>query len=182
MKIKNLFALTICVLILTACTPAPATEITNQPTTAPTEITATSTPNPTPVATASASSIVSAKGTLSGKLCYPSSFLPEGKIEAKNTQTNESVFLPYPGSANGGKSSYELQVPPGSYKVRFSVMMPNNPEPMPGYHTACTGVEKICQDQNTTREALTVSVKAGQTTTGVDLCDFYYKIENEPKF
>ncbi len=182
MKIKNLFFLTICALVLSACTPTQDAETTSQPTSAPSGISTIATPSPSLAPTVSPSAAVNAKGALTGKLCYPSSFLPEGKIEAKNTQTNESVYLPYPGSANGGKSTYELQVPEGSYKVRYSVMMPNNPEPMPGYHTACTGVEKVCQEQNTVREALTVSVKAGQTTTGVDLCDFYYNKDKEPKF
>lgn len=151
-----------------------------QPTPSPVEILVTSTPSiaepsPTPEPTASPSAVM---GTVKGKLCYPSQFLPEGTIEAKNTLTKEVATLNYPGSENGGASSYSFDLNPGSYYLRYKTSGDSY-----GYHseTCPTGMETSCAQENE-RVLVTVNVEAGQTIDGHDLCDFYYSEDTKPEF
>lgn len=142
-------------------------------TSTPSQMTSSPFPTKLPVQT-------SAKGSVSGKLCYPSSFLPKGAIEAKNTQTNEISSQEYIGSNAGGKSNYTMDLPVGTYIFRYKVG-----ETTPatyGYHTTvcATGLETSCSTTNP-RVHITVSVSAGSETNNIDLCDFYYG-NNSPEF
>lgn len=140
------------------------------------QVTATPLLTASPSATASGDGV--ATGTVSGKLCYPSQFLPEGTIEAKSLVDQTVVSEVYPGSQNGGKNTYTLAVPQGIYILRYKVS-----DTLSGYHTdVCpTGLETTCAQVNP-RKLLQVPVAAGETVTGIDLCDFYYAPGNAPEF
>lgn len=129
-------------------------------------------PTPTPQTT----------GMIAGKLCYPSSFLPKGQIEAKNTATNTVTTQPYPGSQNGGKSTYALELTPGTYVLRYKAQVDANNASY-GYHTSVcpTGIETTCAATNA-RTNIQIQVKAGTTASDVNLCDFYYDQTAPPAF
>lgn len=133
----------------------------------------------TPVATASG-----AKGIVTGKLCFPASVLPKGKIIAKNTVTNEITSQDYPGSEAGGGFVYTLNLSPGSYYMKYDANSPSGI--LSGFYTnysTCVGNSSSaeCSGQRT-RPLLSVDVKPGSTVTDVNLCDFYYPSDSPPKF
>ena len=117
-------------------------------------------------------------GTIEGKLCYPSEFLPAGAIEAKDTINQTVVSQSYGGTEAGEGNTYSLAVPAGNYILRY--MTEND---LAGYHTdVCpTGGETTCNSENQ-REHIGVVLTANQTVTGISLCDFYYNEETEPDF
>jgi hypothetical protein len=152
--------------------------------------TSTQTPQATssalPVASVSASpsaSPISSTGTISGKLCYPSSFLPAGAIEAKSTINNMVTTKIYPGTAGGGTSQFSIDVQSGTYVLRYKAQPDANSEALYGYYTdvCSTGMETTCAATND-RENKKVTVTAGQEVTGVNLCDFYYDNSTNPGF
>ncbi len=118
------------------------------------------------------------KGIVTGKLCYPSEYLPKGLIEAKRPSDSSIFVQDYPGSENGGKNTYTIDLEEGDYYLRYAI----SPQFLGYSTTVCpTGMEETCGDTKQ-RELKIVSVKAGQTISGYDLCDFYYKDSNAPKF
>lgn len=119
-----------------------------------------------------------ATGIITGRLCYPSSFLPEGIIEAKEIGSGTIASIYYEGSEKGGSNEYSLPVPQGKYILRYKIG-----EEMAGYHTdVCkTGMETTCASENS-RKHIEVSVSKNQTVSGIDLCDFYYSQDNNPGF
>lgn len=145
------------------------------------QITASASPTNTAVSTPQSEQMTVA-GTVTGKLCYPSQFLPEGTIEAKNISTNESFTQKYVGSQKGGASTYTLDLEEGTYIFRYRAEVTPD-TPYDGFHTkTCpTGIETTCAQANK-REHIQVVVKAGENVNGVDLCDFYYDTKNPPTF
>ena len=117
-------------------------------------------------------------GTILGKLCYPSEVLPKGVIEAKRLTDGEIFTQDYPGNQNGGKSNYAFELEEGDYYLRYRVA-----DDLIGYSTTVcpTGQEETCGDskQRIIRKA---EVKSGETISGYNLCDYYYKDSNAPKF
>ena len=123
-------------------------------------------------------------GTVSGKLCYPSSFIPKGKIVAKNLDSLELVMLDYPGSEAGGESTYKIDLLPGNYNLKFEAFLEQGS--LNGYYTnysACVDNPDSpdCSGQKT-RPLLSVQVESGSSATNIHLCDFYYDPQNPPKF
>lgn len=116
-------------------------------------------------------------GKVTGKLCYPSEFLPAGKIIAERLSDEKTFSEVYPGSGNGGGSTYTIDLEEGEYYLKYETNSGQN-----GYHTdVCpTGLETTCGEVK--RENVKVTVKPGQTVSGFDLCDFYYQPAQEPKF
>lgn len=117
-------------------------------------------------------------GTVTGKLCYPSSFLPKGNIEAKNINNQQVYSQDYQGTENGGETNYTIELPEGEYHLRYKVSTELN-----GYHTTVclTGTETSCADTEK-RIIASAVVKPNQTTTQHDLCDFYHNPSNAPDF
>jgi|GEM_PF-1398488 len=143
--------------------------------------TTTSGAYPTPGATTTPQS---GQGTIQGKLCYPSQFLPKGTIEAKNVATKTISTQDYPGSQNGGLSSYSFSLPTGTYILRYRAQVNANSQDFyDGYHTktCSTGTETSCAATNA-RIHIELAVKSGEVVKGVDLCDFYYGEQSEPAF
>ncbi len=117
-------------------------------------------------------------GTILGKLCYPSEALPPGKIEAKRLSDNQIFTQDYPGNQNGGKSNYAFELEEGDYYLRYRVT-----DDLIGYSTTVcpTGNEETCGDSKQ-RILVKAVVKADQELKNYDLCDYYYKDSNAPKF
>jgi hypothetical protein len=127
---------------------------------------------------------VGVKGSISGKLCYPSEYLPSGLIVAKDIKTEKEYSMHFVGNKNVGKTTYTFELQKGTYYVKYVPQAENTDTTLsPGYFTnQCpTGMETECNEKNkrTNRE---VTVVPNITIKGVDLCDFYYSKENEPVF
>jgi hypothetical protein len=150
----------------------------------------TTTPNPTtsgqaPTALPSimTSPTSDTSGTVTGKLCYPSSLIPKGTITAKNASTSELTTQDYPGSQNGGGSSYSLSLKPGTYHLKYT---PQDYPTVIGFYTdysSCVGspTGPNCSGQKT-RPVLPVVIISGKSVTDVNLCDFYYPPDSPPQF
>lgn len=136
----------------------------------------------TPVISASPTASINTlavEGTISGRLCFPSSFIPKGTIEAKSIATEKIFTQDYLGTANGGGSSYTINLPADKYNLRFKASDGANL----GYHTTVcsTGVETTCGDLGP-RILISAEVISNQTFKGYDLCDFYYSSQDAPEF
>ena len=123
-------------------------------------------------------------GTVMGKLCYPSEFLPVGKIIAKDINSGKIFTQDYPGSDNVSKNTFSLELSIGKYYLRYDAYPSGLQGPfLSGYHTVnCpSGTGPNCS-QNVPRVLDPVEVNTGKVVKNIDLCDFYYPPDNEPKF
>lgn len=116
-------------------------------------------------------------GVVSGRLCYPSSFLPPGEVVAKDLDTDKTYTQDYPGSFAGGGSTYTFNLPEGTYHLRYQAH-PSSEKPeifTSGYFTECA---KTMHTNECTPDSghinIDVRVNAGEKVESVDLCDFYY--------
>ncbi|HSJ53299.1 MAG TPA: hypothetical protein VLC52_06080 [Anaerolineae bacterium] len=121
---------------------------------------------PVPTATSAALSadtpMPAAAGTITGRLCYPSDYIPAMTIYARNVDSQETASVTTVQNA----TSYELQVPAGTY-----VVFAWTAEGSGGTYSqfvAC-GLNVECTDHS----LIPVAVAPGQVTTGADVCDFY---------
>lgn len=119
-----------------------------------------------------------AKGTVNGRLCYPSEVIPEGRIEAKRLTDGKVFILDYGGSQSGESNIYEFPLENGEYYLRYKTK-----DNVLGYSTTVcpTGKQDSCGDTKP-RIVRKAEVKLGETFTGYDLCDYFYKDTNAPKF
>lgn len=117
-------------------------------------------------------------GIVSGKICYPSEVIPKGKLQVKRLLDGKITEENYPGSIEGAEPTYSFQLNPGDYYIRYNVE-----GKIFGYSTTVcpTGNEKTCADTKQRIPVMAV-VKDGQTLKNYDLCDYYYKDSNAPKF
>ncbi len=116
--------------------------------------------------------------TVSGKLCYPSDHLPQGNIVAKDIQTKELFTQKYPGSGNGGKSTFDMELPEGTYIFRYEAGVNENKpdEFLAGYYTQCATItDRGCLD--TEHQLIQVQVSSQSVAESISLCDFYYSAE-----
>lgn len=120
------------------------------------------------------------KGTVSGKLCYPSEVLPEGVIEAKRISDGKVFILNHGGSQDEAGTKYIFKLEAGDYYLRYNA---GGNGKFIGYSTTVcpTGMQESCGDTKQ-REIVKAQVVAGWTVSGYDLCDYYYKDSNAPKF
>lgn len=122
------------------------------------------------------------QGVVSGKLCYPSSFLPPGEIVAKDLSNGKIYQQDYPGTFDGGKLTYSFNLPAGLYHLRYQAHA-STKEPeifTSGYYTECaktTHTNECTPDSGHVQ--IVVDVKVGQEVDGIDLCDFYYNPSQE---
>jgi len=116
--------------------------------------------------------------TVSGKLCYPSEYLPQGNIVAKDIETKELFTQKYPGSDNGGKSTFDMELPEGTYIFRYEAGVNENKpdEFLAGYYTQCATItDRGCLD--TEHQLIQVQVSNQSVAESISLCDFYYGAE-----
>jgi CSLREA domain-containing protein len=102
-------------------------------------------------------------GTIEGTLCYPSEGIPPMELffEEVNTQVVEQLSHP------GGTNTYSVDVLPGTYVAyawRTDYLIG-------GAYTQAVpcGLSVNCVDHS----LIQFQVVAGQTTSGVDICDYY---------
>jgi hypothetical protein len=118
---------------------------------------------------------VSEMGRVEGIICYPSEFVPEGYILAKNVATEETKRKYFKGVPPGDQT-YSLELEPGTYV--FAYELGGSPA---GFYTPCALFEiNSCQPPESHR-LKEVEVKAGQTVEEINICDYYYG-ENKPDF
>jgi len=120
---------------------------------------------------------VTQEGTVFGKLCYPSDFLPPGEIVAKDQISGKIYSQAYISTRSGGKTTYSLTLPTGTYHLRYQAhASTNKPEIFTsGYYDECAktmaGTECTPDDGHIN---IDVAVAANQEIENIDLCDFYY--------
>jgi hypothetical protein len=107
-------------------------------------------------------------GTITGRLSYPSEFIPTLKVVALDV-TNPSVY--YFVNTEMNQSEYLLQVPPGTYYIISYVNRKDGTLGAPGAYSqyVICGLQASCSDHSLTP----VTVAAGQTVTGIDPADWY---------
>ena len=143
-----------------------------------TETTPSSTPSPTPNSISNTQSLESTNpnsGTISGKLCYPSSHVPEGAIVAKDITTQQTYRQEYPGTNVEPDVSYTMTLPTSTYILKFTTENGAN-----GYYTQC-GKNFECQD-DLSHSLIEFSVEKDSPLSNINPCDFYYDTNNEPVF
>ena len=139
--------------------------------------------SPQPSSSASLSGKPNKLGTITGKICYPSEFLPKGQLVAKDLADNKLYTKNFLGSEGGAKAEYNFDLPEGKYYLRYEAHA-SSEDPSyftSGYHTSCTGSEPSCSSSDK-RVSFEVKVSGNQVIDNIDLCDFYYQEENEPEF
>lgn len=117
-------------------------------------------------------------GVVSGKVCFPGSYIPEGLVALKNLETDEVTT--FPNQAN--QSLYVVKVPAGKYHARYQAYTNGiEGEYQSGYYTKC-GIDSsydVCNAPDA-HVLIEVEIQNGGTVADVALCDFYY--EKEPAF
>jgi CSLREA domain-containing protein len=103
-------------------------------------------------------------GTIEGLICYPSEGVPPMDLffEEVNTQAVEQFSHP------GGTMDYSVDIPPGTY-IAYAWRPPDYL--IGGAYTQAVpcGLTVNCTDHS----LIQFQVQAGQTTTGIDICDYY---------
>lgn len=169
--IRGCLVFTTLILLLTTCTglndaPTPLAALTPHPTFTltpePPTPTATAVVAPEPTAT-SLPEPATGPGTVSGRSCYPSSQPPPLTLHLQNTTTAEEIML----DLAQGETDFSVEVPPGDYTAYAATV---GTEVTGGYsQAAACGLAPECADHS----LLPFTVSAGQTTAGIELCDWY---------
>ena len=106
----------------------------------------------------------STSGIISGKICYPSDYLPAMTLYFESTTDDRLISYP----THEGQDSYAIELEPGTYYAYVRL-----PEDILGggmYSEAVPcGLEVACTDHS----LIPVIVKSKQETSGVDVCDWY---------
>ena len=103
-------------------------------------------------------------GSLQGRICFPSEFIPEMTIFIQNLDSAELTSM----TTDENQPNYEIALGAGQYLVYAYL----NADPTTGgaYSRAVPcGLSVECTDHT----MLPVTIQAGQVTTGADLCDWY---------
>src|ERR1041385_6364064 len=166
---RKLFLLIPSLMVILACNipvntrPTATAVLTITFTPQPTEVSATMTPPSTEV--------TQTNGTVTGKLSYPSEFLPAMRVALFSLTDGKAYFV----DTAKGQGEYSIQVPPGNYYVvsyPFEGTPGNTGQvdsytlgggPFAGGYTPMVpcGLNANCNDHT----LLPVTVTAGQTTT-----------------
>lgn len=167
MLFKKLFFLAILFLFLmAACVPFGNIDLgveTSTPAapTQPAEPGETPLPDTTPVAST---------GTVSGRVCYPSEFIPAMTAYFQQTPNGNLTEL----SIVEGQNTYTTELAPGTYRAFAWVEAFQLGGAFSAY-VAC-GYAETCTDHS----LISFEVVAGQEITGVDLCDWPFPAEQLP--
>jgi hypothetical protein len=114
-------------------------------------------------------------GIVSGKLCYPSEYLPPGEIVAKNLVTSKTYTQNFPGIGEGTSDMYDFSLPVGKYHLRYQAHASANDKAafLSGYYSPCaTNNEYSFCQPDSNHKMIDVMVEDGKKVAGVDLCDY----------
>jgi hypothetical protein len=95
-------------------------------------------------------------GKVTGKLCYPSDFLPQGEIVAKDINTDKIYSQSYPGNIQ----VYSFDLPQGTYHLRYQAHASANNQ--------ASFTSEYYLDSN--NKNASVNVETGKKVENVDLC------------
>jgi hypothetical protein len=109
-------------------------------------------------------------GTAAGRICYPSEHIPPMLAYFKNVNSSHLDKLQIMANQN----SYQISLPPGEY-VAYAWAPSYQVGGMYSKAVPC-GLADTCTD----RSPQLFSVVAGQTTRGIDLCDWVIPTEQLP--
>jgi hypothetical protein len=121
-------------------------------------------------------------GIVSGKLCYPSDFLPPGEIVAKNIETGKIIEQKYAGSNTD--VAFSLSLPKGNYHLRYQAHGAEGQDSyISGYYTNCLDSKLFdtCTPSDP-RDHMIVKVENSQVVSGAMLCDFSFGEKLEQSF
>jgi hypothetical protein len=154
-------ALTACPDACPTCEAPPTT--TPCPETTPCPVCATEVPTPTPTAT---STVQARTASISGRLIYPSEYIPPQRIVAYEVKTGYYYWV----RTALGNSSYTISnLPAGTYKVVSYAQIEGVTGLMAGY-TPYAACNFTCAENHTLIE---FELKEGEHKTGIDPIDWY---------
>ncbi len=113
--------------------------------------------------TESAGDIAAEVGTVTGQVCYPSEGIPPMTIYAQDWSTGVTLNLDH---LDGSQQYAFGYLPPGEY-VFFAYTNFGGTDELSGGYT-----EYVLNPEGS-HNLVTVTVNAGDTITGVDICDWY---------
>ena len=117
----------------------------------------TPTPQPTPTPTPGVTQI-------EGRVCYPSASIPEMTVYIQPVGEDQVYEIPIA----PGQTAYQAEVPPGQYYVY--AWLPDFSKSGSYSQAVTCGLTAECKNHT----LLPVVVEAGQTVSGVDVCDWYH--------
>ena len=128
----------------------------------PTSLPASATPTqqPSPTGTATPQGPVS---NLHGKICFPGEMIPEMTAYFQEVDTGEVIEL----QIEAGQSSYETNLPPGSYQA--TVWLTDFSRGGLYSKAVTCGLTANCNDHS----PITFDIEENAMVEGVDLCDWY---------
>lgn len=144
-------------------TPEPSES--GPPTSASATRTKTPSATPSPPAQPTAAATAAPEGAvIRGAVCYPSEYIPEMTAFFQDTTSGEVTTL----DVAENQATYEVNLPAGTY-LAFAYLAET--PTLGGAYTVAVpcGLDASCTDHT----PLPVTVAAGQTVEGIDLCDWY---------
>ncbi len=123
-------------------------------------------------APASAAAPAAGTGAITGRLSYPSEYLPPMRVCAFEL----AEATPYCARTGKDQAQYRLDgVPPGDYLV---LAFPQEAHALPGGYTGCVrNLNADCRDH----DLQPIVVAAGQTTPDIDPADYYADAADWPQ-
>ena len=152
--------------LLAGCQPTPAPDARPAPTPSPL------TQPAAPAVAAADIAPAAASGGISGRLSYPSEYLPPMRVCAFEL----AEATPYCVRTGKGQAQYRLEgVPPGDYLV---LAFPQEADALPGGYTGCIqDLSAACRDH----DLQPVVVAPGRTTLDIDPADYYADAADWPQ-
>lgn len=110
--------------------------------------------------------LTTSSGVISGKISFPSEFIPKLTIYATRAETNAIKYSVVHTLEN--QNSYSISLEPGIYFL--TAYVDNNPVLVGAYsqYVLC-GAQSTCKDHS----LVSVPIGLGQTVTNVDILDWY---------
>jgi len=160
--IRLIFLLMICVAILiSACTTQ--TENINPPITSPTSTTTTSPMEPSGDPTEKTADEY-IQGKVTGKICYPSEWIPPMILYFQSTSNEIVVSL----QIEENQDNYTIELEPGTY-VAYAWLQDDFTLGGSYSEFVPCGLTVECTDHS----LISINVEAGATINDIDICDWY---------
>lgn len=175
MSRKRLYAVLILTVIFSACAPLGGTfevgVITESPETSSLPSPTLNPPSPTPNQPTPTPAPLTGTGLVTGKICFPSEFIPAMTVYFQNNDTGVAEQLPIAEN----QLSYTLELESGDY-IAFAY--PEGSMDFGGMYSeaAACGLGTECLDHS----VKVFNVIPGGTTEGIDICDWYAQDQMPP--